>query len=168
MDENHQGGEPIEEVQTHPPKGTLIRKYCSLGAQMYYQYADGLGGKTDVYQGLSTNCANSIMRDHLAGHLAWYANLCSNTNMLKKVEAAEIAKQLGAMADLVRAATYVMETSEGNFAVMRQNVRPLTFLENVLWKLFGAVPYAKSQNDLIAAAYEKAGVVIIQEAAETD
>jgi elongation factor P hydroxylase len=163
MDENQQGGEPIE---TFPPNGTIIRSVCKIGAQLWHHIADGMGGFREEYKGISTNCANSITRNNLVDHLAWYRKLTANTNMLKKVEAAEISKQLNAFEHLAYAATYVLETSEGNYVVLVGGPRKMTFWENVKWKLFGAVPYAKSQNALIAEAYEKAGVVIVQETDE--
>ena len=163
MSDNQQGGEAIDEVVTYQPKGTMIRQYCSIGGQLYFQYADGMGSSYDVYQGVSLNCTNSITRDNLASHLSWYVNLTGNINMLKMAEAVEINKQLRAFIDLVKASTYVMETSEGCYVCLLSGPRKMTFWETLKWKMFGAVPYAKSQNELISEAYTKAGVVTIME-----
>ncbi len=162
MDENQQaGGEPIAEE--HIPRGTLLRMYCRIGAQMFAEYADGIGGKTEQYLGLSMNCANSVTRRHLEGHLDYYERLLGNTNMLKKAEAAAVAKQLKAFSQLVFATNYVVHTSEGHFVATMDGLRKMTFWETLKWKWFGAVPYAKQANDMISEAYDYAGVVSVVE-----
>lgn len=162
-DEEEQGAaeEVVEEV--HDPKGTLLRRRCVGEALIENIFADGKGGEKSTYKPMAIECSGELTRDSLRGAIDFYGNLLSRTNMLSKVEAAEIAAFLQNYRFLVGASPAVVEQDDGYYYLSLTGLRKLTLWETIKWHMFGAVPRAIDNNANLLQFYSELGVNLERE-----
>lgn len=133
------------------PAGAVLSKSCT-GAGLTETISDGKGGSKTVYRGISNLCKFPITVHDQIEHVNLYSNLTSNTNMLTKQEAATISRLLQNYQRLLCASNVVVETEDGATLIHAQGTRPLTFWETTMWRLFGTIPKARTQNEEVSDA----------------